>query len=76
MPKNIERTIENVDILKSLLNSPATKINEQANATKRALKFNTAVSFFEYCPVPNALQNKDFPVANRVDKASIRYSFT
>ena len=52
------------------------KINEQANATKSALKFNIAVSFFEYCPVPNALQNRAFPVANRVDKAKIQYLST
>ena len=53
-----------------------TKASEQTNATKSALKFNMAVSFFEYLPVPNALQNNAFPVDNRVDKASIKYIST
>ena len=60
----------------SLLNSSATKNKEEINATKSALKFNIAVSFFEYSPVPRALQNKAFPVANRVDKAKMKYLFT
>ena len=49
------------------------KIKEQKNATKSDLKFNIAVSFFEYLPVPNALQNRAFPVAKRVEAAKIKY---
>ena len=52
------------------------KISEQKNATKSDLKFNTAVSFFEYLPVPNALQNRAFPVASNVEKAKIKYLST